>query len=171
MKSLVTVIPRKGFVGGRTTLPAKPPAMSAKPMNRNNLALQTSPPSPKAPPSPMSRSLSMRFTMRSPKMERIPGSQSTKATWTGTVSYGASGGGLACADRTTASKNNQFPRANCGCWSALQFLGVRYERPGNEPEHLKCTHQLVSSAGQERELGTGEDRLDVGRRMIEARTW
>ena len=34
----------------------------------------------------------------------MPGIQSMKATWTGTVSYGASGGGFACEESVQASK-------------------------------------------------------------------
>lgn len=68
----------------RTTLPASPPAMSANPMNKNNLALQTALESPN-PSSPLILSLSIMTTIKYPNSEQMPGIQSTKETWTGGV--------------------------------------------------------------------------------------
>ena len=50
--------------------------------------------------------------MRRPRVEHMPGIQSMKVTWTGTVSYGASGGGCACEESVHASKKNAWARAN-----------------------------------------------------------
>ena len=95
-----------------TTLPARPPAMNANPMKRNNRALHTALESPN-PSSPLTLSLSMRLMIRYPSREQMPGIQSTKVTWTGgSVSGGDPQGDLACADRIAASKNVQFARAN-----------------------------------------------------------
>lgn len=106
-----------------TTLPAIPPAMSAKPKNRNNLALQATPPpqlpespqlAPSSPSSLMSCCLSMRLTMIIPKVEQRPGVQSLKVTCTGMGSYGpGSGRGVACEEEMVASRKNHQPTANC----------------------------------------------------------
>ena len=50
--------------------------------------------------------------MRRPRVEQMPGIQSMNVTWTGTVSYGASGGGLACEESVQASKKIAKARAN-----------------------------------------------------------
>ena len=95
-----------------TTLPARPPAMSANPINKNNLARHTARASPKSS-CPCTRSLSMRLMTIIPKREQMPGSQSTKETWTGGGICGSSYGEWACAERIAASRNVQFARANC----------------------------------------------------------
>lgn len=50
--------------------------------------------------------------MSNPKVVKMPGNQSTKLMWTGTVSYGASAGGFACAERVQASKKIAWANAN-----------------------------------------------------------
>ena len=95
-----------------TTLPARPPAMNANPIKRNNRALHTALESPN-PSSPLTLSLSMRLMIKYPSKEQMPGIQSTKVTWTGaSESGGDPHGDLACADRIAASKNVQLARAN-----------------------------------------------------------
>ena len=98
-------------------LPASPPAMSAKPRKRNNLAFHAAPSyeevDAKPPSSDSSLCLSMRLTMIIPSVLNMGASQSVKPTRTGTVSYGASAGGCALAERRQASKKNHHPIANC----------------------------------------------------------
>ena len=94
----------------RTTLPAKPPAMKANPMNKNSLARHTALESPN-PSSPLILSLSMRFTTRNPRKEQMPGIQSTNDTCTG-GSWSSPHGTRACADNIAASRNVQFASAN-----------------------------------------------------------
>lgn len=45
---------------------------------------------------------------------QMAGIQSTNAIWTGTTSYGASGGGLAWDERVAASNRMKYESANCG---------------------------------------------------------
>ena len=92
-----------------TTLPARPPAIKAKLINKNSLALQTAFESPN-PSSPRTRSLSIRLTTSMPRREQIPGIQSTNVTCTSTGSVSC--GGLACAERIAASRNVQLARVN-----------------------------------------------------------
>jgi hypothetical protein len=98
-----------------TTLPASPPAMNANPRNRNSLAFQTTLLSllenALLSPSPRRCALFTRLTTSSPIIEQMPGIQSAKLTWI-TVSYGASGGGLVCAERIAASRKVQLAIAN-----------------------------------------------------------
>lgn len=101
--------------GGRnpeilTTLPARPPAINAKLMNKKSLALQTALESPN-PSSPRTRSLSIKLTTSIPRREQIPGTQSTNVTCTKTGSVSC--GGLACAERIAASRKVQLEMANC----------------------------------------------------------
>lgn len=83
--------------------------MRAKPMKRTSLALQTALESPK-PSSPLTLSLSIMFMTRYPSSEHIPGTQSTKVTWTGDSSSHL---GMACAESTVASRKVQLANANC----------------------------------------------------------
>lgn len=46
------------------------------------------------------------------RVEKIAGIQSTNEIRTGIVSNGASGGGLACADKVAASINRKYAAAN-----------------------------------------------------------
>jgi hypothetical protein len=75
-----------------------------------------------------------------PRVEKRPGSQSGKVTWTGTGSYGASGDGEARPERIAASRKVHQPIANCeravregerGGWLARR----------QHPTH-KCTAQI-----------------------------
>jgi hypothetical protein len=116
----------------RTTLPASPPAIMAKPMNKNKRARQTARESPK-PSSPRTRSLSIKFTTSRPRRENMPGSQSTKATCTGT-SYFSSAGNFACAERIAASRKAQLPSAN-------------YKRARGERHHWVRMEELVGLRG------------------------
>ena len=91
-------------------LPARPPAMNANPIKRISRALHTARESPN-PMSPRTLSLSIMLIMMYPKREQMPGTQSTKVTWTGGGSLSPQGA-RACAERMAASKNVQFARAN-----------------------------------------------------------
>ena len=123
---------KKLFLTEHTTLPARPPAMNANPIKRNNRALHTALESPN-PSSPLTLSLSMRLMIRYPSKEQMPGIQSTKVTWTGgSVSGGDPHGDLACADRIAASKNVQFAIANYG----QQVIIVYWD--GSMWEHTKA---------------------------------
>jgi hypothetical protein len=77
-------------------------------MNKTSLALHTALESPN-PSSPLTLSLSIMFITRYPSNEQIPGTQSTKVTWTGDSSSHL---GFACTDSTAASKNVQLAKAN-----------------------------------------------------------
>ena len=94
-------------------LPARPPAMSAKPRKRNNLAFQATLSELEKPPSLSRRCLSMRLTIIIPNVLKRGESQSGNATLTGTVSYGASRGGCAREERKQASKKSHHPTVNC----------------------------------------------------------
>ena len=107
----------------RTTLPARPPAMRAKPMKRNNRARHTALESPK-PSSPRTRSLSIKFTTSMPSREQIPGTQSTKPTCTGGGTSGSPIGECACAERTAASRNVQLASANYSVDAHTQATGM-----------------------------------------------
>lgn len=109
---------KEGFKGMRkpekkkeplTTLPARPPAIKAKLINKRSLALQTAFESP-SPSSPRTRSLSIKLTTSIPRREQIPGTQSTNVTCTNTGSV--SWGGRACAERIAASRKVQLAMAN-----------------------------------------------------------
>ena len=118
---------KKKFLCRHTTLPARPPAINANPIKRNNRALHTALESPN-PSSPLTLSLSMRFMTKYPSKEQMPGIQSTKVTWTGASVSGADPhGDLACADRIAASKNVQFARANYMKKDKYQVLVVHVE--------------------------------------------
>ena len=73
-----------------TTLPARPPAIKAKLINKKSLALQTALESPN-PSSPRTRSLSIKLTIDIPRREQIPGIQSTNVTCTSTGSVSCGG--------------------------------------------------------------------------------
>ncbi|KAA1139298.1 hypothetical protein PGTUg99_037680 [Puccinia graminis f. sp. tritici] len=110
-------------------LPAKPPAINAKPMNNNSRAFHATPSWEEneipAEPSEIRRFLSIRFTIIIPIVEHNPGIldtlihscqiifppqrahrayQSVNVTCTGTGSKGDSGEGFMVADRVHASK-------------------------------------------------------------------
>lgn len=96
--------------GERTMLPARPPAIKANPIKRISRARHTARESPN-PTSPRTLSLSIMLIMMYPKREQIPGTQSTKVTWTGGGSFSPQGE-CAWAERMAASKNVQFAKAN-----------------------------------------------------------
>lgn len=86
--------------------------MRAKPKKRNNLAFQATLSELEKPPSVIRRCLSIKLTIIIPNVLNIGDNQSGKATRTGTVSKGASRGGVALAERRQASKKNHHPMVN-----------------------------------------------------------
>jgi hypothetical protein len=93
-----------------TALPAKPPAISAKPMNKNNLALQMIFGSPPKLSPDNNRSSSIKLMMSMPSVVKMPDNQSTKSTWNEMESYR---GGFACLESAQASKKSAQASANC----------------------------------------------------------
>lgn len=67
-------------------LPARPPAMRAKPRKRKSLAFQATLSELEKPPSDIKRCLSIRLTIIIPSVLNKGDSQSVNATLTGTVS-------------------------------------------------------------------------------------
>lgn len=152
---------------GRTRLPATPPAMRANPTKRKALARHATLPPLYESSSPMSRALSIRLTMIMPSVAHRPGAQSAKVTWTGTGSNGESSGfemGLACAERTLASRKAHQPKANC-VWEREEEEagGRRWGEEGQlrfkpRGEEAGSTHQCSCKVDEELSLARAQRR-------------
>lgn len=84
----------------------------------------------------------------------MAGTQSTNWTCTGTVSYGASGGGLACLDTVAASIMRKYERVN---WVGSIWLLVRRSQANrHSPTYERARDVRPDLAGLGPNLDTGE---------------